>query len=114
MLNDNRIDLPLMDSSATFVADSEPTVHTWAVAAGEYLDVAASFDIGNDSIEGVGARAQLWAEPTGTGAHTVVAESRTESSTVMGRTAELSMLYRARVAEATTFTLRLGSIVENN
>lgn len=82
-------------------------MHSWTVAGGESLDVAASFDVDNTSIEGVGARAQLWAEVEGQ--RTLAAESRTVSSTVMGKTTELSMLYHAVVEFSTTFTLELGS-----
>lgn len=100
-LNDQRIDLPAIGDG------DEYTVHSWTVPAGETLDVAATFDIDNSSIEGRGARAQLWSEVDGT--RTVVAESSTVSSTVMGRTAELTMLYRGPVDRSTTFTLTLGS-----
>lgn len=38
----------------------EEIVHTWTVPAGETLDVAASFDVSKDSIDGFGVIARLW------------------------------------------------------
>lgn len=111
--NADTIVLPDLGSAVNLTPGEEHTVHSWEVPAGETLDVAARFGIKNDSIDGVGARAQLWAAAPGSDP-VVLAHSTIQSSTVMGRTAELSMLHRVRVDKPTTFTLTLASITDGD